>query len=174
MTRPIGFALLVATTLACQPNSRAEPEAPASVIEPYLAIGSILAADQTAGLDERGAELAAAARADPNLASLATAAAQLGDLELEPARASYREISHDLLPYLDANPEPREGLTLAYCPMTFANQGGYWLQRGEPLLNPYEGSRMLHCGASLTWEQGVAHRARWAAAHPRAANQTAR
>jgi Cu(I)/Ag(I) efflux system membrane fusion protein len=165
-------SLLVVVGSACQP--RAEPEqgrTPNSVIEPYLAIGETLAADSTQGLAALGAELAAAAQGhdQPGLDDIAADANQLRELgkrgELEPARAVYREISHDLLEYLDVNPDQREGLILAYCPMTFANEGAYWLQRGDTLLNPYEGSRMLHCGAILDWDEGVEHRARWAAAH---------
>lgn len=165
-------SLLMAAS-ACQPRVEAEPGTrPDAVIEPYLAIGEILAADRTQGIAAHGAELALATQAvndQPGLDEIAVAANELHELakrgELEPARALYREISNDLLDYLDVNAELRTGLTLAYCPMTFANEGAYWLQRGETLLNPYEGSRMLHCGAILAWDEGVEHRARWAEAH---------
>lgn len=35
---------------------------------------------------------------------------------------------------------------LAHCPMAFDNKGADWLQRGEPIRNPYFGSRMFRCG----------------------------
>jgi hypothetical protein len=163
---------MLVAALACQPRTDAQPhEPPSAVIESYLAIGELLAADRTQGLPALGAELAAAAQGhdQPGLDDIASAATELRELgkrgELEPARAVYREISHDLLEYLDVNPEQRGDLILAYCPMTFANEGAYWVQRGETLLNPYEGARMLHCGAILDWDEGVEHRARWAEAH---------
>lgn len=36
---------------------------------------------------------------------------------------------------------------VAYCPMAFGYTGGTWLQANNKVLNPYQGSRMLHCGA---------------------------
>jgi len=36
-------------------------------------------------------------------------------------------------------------ISLAFCPMA-GNDGSYWLQKGDTLLNPYYGSSMLHCG----------------------------
>lgn len=35
----------------------------------------------------------------------------------------------------------------AYCPMAFNNEGGYWLEKENTILNPYFGSKMLKCGA---------------------------
>ncbi|MBD3241345.1 MAG: DUF3347 domain-containing protein [Chitinivibrionales bacterium] len=35
---------------------------------------------------------------------------------------------------------------LAFCPMAFGNEGAYWLQTSEQIVNPYFGARMLKCG----------------------------
>jgi hypothetical protein len=106
-----------------------------------------------------------AARAEPGIDRLHAAAEQLGSSsELEAARAVYRDMSHALLDYLDAHPDARANLYLTYCPMAFANRGGYWVARTAKIRNPYEGSRMLECGARLEWDAGVEHRKRWAAA----------
>ena len=37
-------------------------------------------------------------------------------------------------------------LYLAFCPMAFNNEGGYWLQDSKEIKNPYFGSKMLSCG----------------------------
>lgn len=33
-----------------------------------------------------------------------------------------------------------------FCPMAFKDKGGFWLSNSEEVLNPYFGSKMLHCG----------------------------
>jgi len=43
------------------------------------------------------------------------------------------------------NPMP-EPLRVAYCPMAFDSKGAAWVQRDEPLANPYYGAAMLRCG----------------------------
>jgi membrane fusion protein, copper/silver efflux system len=41
--------------------------------------------------------------------------------------------------------EPDE-IVLAFCPMAFDDTGGYWLQVGREIANPYFGDEMLRCG----------------------------
>ena len=36
--------------------------------------------------------------------------------------------------------------------MAFGGKGGLWVQQEGPILNPYEGSRMLDCGDKLGWD----------------------
>ena len=36
---------------------------------------------------------------------------------------------------------------LAHCPMAFEDKGGFWLQAGDKVENPYFGNRMYRCGA---------------------------
>jgi hypothetical protein len=175
---------LLLAYLACNPDApaersateqaigEAEPEpAPTGVtptLTPYFEIGEQLAADRTEGLDMFGRAVigsTAQERNEPGIDGVHAAAERLGTVsELEAARAVYRDMSHALLDYLDAHPEARSGLHLMYCPMTFDNQGAYWVSRTPKLRNPYEGSRMLECGAKLEWDAGVEHRKRWAAA----------
>jgi hypothetical protein len=138
-----------------------------TMLTPYFEIGEQLAADHTDGLYLFGRALigsTAQEREEPGIARMHAGAERLEDSDLEAARAAYRDISHALLDYLDAHPDARTGLHLMYCPMTFDNQGAYWVARTSTLRNPYEGSRMLECGALLEWSEGVEHRKRWAAA----------
>jgi hypothetical protein len=147
------------------------PTREVTMLTPYFEIGEQLAADRTEGLDMFGRAVigsTAQERNEPGMDRVHAAAQRLGTTsELEAARAVYRDMSHALLDYLDAHPDARTGLHLMYCPMTFDNQGAYWVSRTSKLRNPYEGSRMLECGARLEWDAGVEHRKRWAAAQAR-------
>ncbi len=139
------------------------------MLTPYFEIGEQLATDHANGLDVFGRAVigsTAQERDDPNIGRMHAAAERLGSTtDLEPARAAYRDMSHALLDYLDAHPDAREGTYLMYCPMTFDNHGAYWVARVPEIRNPYEGSRMLECGAKLAWEESTEHRKRWAAAN---------
>ncbi|MDQ8188081.1 efflux RND transporter periplasmic adaptor subunit [Pelagicoccus sp. SDUM812002] len=57
-----------------------------------------------------------------------------------------------------------QSLTVMHCPMVYPNRGADWLQRSEPLQNPYFGAMMLKCGevketieANSDAHQGHAH-----------------
>jgi hypothetical protein len=139
----------------------------AKKLVPYFEIGEQLAADRVDGIDLLGRAVIGSTtleRTDPNVARIHAGAEALATTDLEAARAAYRDISHALLDYLDAHPEAREGLYLMHCPMTFDDQGAYWVARTDEIHNPYEGSRMLTCGLVLGWDEGVEHRKKWAAA----------
>lgn len=144
-----------------------EPPPDAGMLTPYFEIGEQLATDRTDGLDLFGRALigkTAQERKEPGIERMHAAAERLGTDDLAAARAAYRDISHALLDYLDTHPDARAGLYPMFCPMTFDGQGAYWVARTSAIRNPYEGSRMLECGAVLEWGQIVEHRKRWAAA----------
>jgi Cu(I)/Ag(I) efflux system membrane fusion protein len=70
-----------------------------------------------------------------------------------------REAFVDVSEHLEAvlrQTGPLPGLTVyrVFCPMAFGNEGGYWLQKTDEVLNPYEGSRMPRCGTveETLWE----------------------
>jgi hypothetical protein len=143
------------------------PKGERTTLSAYFDIGDQLAADGVEGLGLLGEAIVKSTtleRTDPNIARMHAAVERLSSTDLEAARAAYRDISHALLDYLDAHPDQREGLHLMYCPMTFDDQGAYWVARTTAIRNPYEGSRMLECGALLDWDEGVEHRKKWAAA----------
>ena len=67
--------------------------------------------------------------------------------DLEAFRAVFEEISRSLLTLTRSfGPPSKTTLYEAHCPMAFGNRGANWLQDVDKILNPYEGSRMLHCG----------------------------
>jgi membrane fusion protein, copper/silver efflux system len=43
-------------------------------------------------------------------------------------------------------------LVVGYCPMATDLAGGFWLQQGEQIVNPYMGTRMLRCGEIVETE----------------------
>ncbi len=70
-----------------------------------------------------------------------TAAARLADAtDLQAARAAFKDLSKPMAMWVTMS-RP-DGLNVVYCSMA----KGSWIQQGTTILNPYEGSSMLHCG----------------------------
>ncbi|MCA9649669.1 MAG: DUF3347 domain-containing protein [Myxococcales bacterium] len=125
-----------------------------TMLSPYLAIGDALAHDGVEPLAELAPQVAQAARASagqPGVEALAAGASRLADQDLAAARATFRRMSTGMIEYLRAHPDQQAGLTIVHCPMTFGGKGGLWVQPQGKVMNPYEGSRMLHCGDPLDW-----------------------
>ena len=67
--------------------------------------------------------------------------------DIESARMRFEEMSQAVLTLQSQfGHQGSETWYLAHCPMAFDNKGADWLQRGEPIRNPYFGSRMFRCG----------------------------
>lgn len=67
--------------------------------------------------------------------------------DIESARKRFEEMSRAVLTLQSRfGHKGSETWYLAHCPMAFDNKGADWLQRGEPIRNPYFGSRMFRCG----------------------------
>ncbi len=129
-----------------------------TLLSPYLALGEVLADDSVAGLPELAAKVVEAAQArtdEAGVDAMLVAAGRMASPDIATARLMYAKMSEGMIAWLAAHADQREGLILIHCPMTFNNQGAYWVQREGKILNPYEGSMMLHCGAKLDWS---AHR----------------
>ena len=123
-------------------------------MSPYLAIGERLAGDSVDSLPELAAQVVGAAEprtGEPGVEAMLGAAGRIASPDSATARLMYRKMSEGMIAWLDAHPEQREGLMLVHCPMTFKDEGAYWVQREGKILNPYEGAMMLHCGAKLAW-----------------------
>jgi hypothetical protein len=125
-----------------------------TLLSPYLAIGEVLADDSVKGLPELAAKVVEAGETraeEPGAAAMSSAAGRIASPDIATARLMYAKMSEGMIAWLAAHPDQREGLMLVHCPMAFNNEGGYWVQRAGKILNPYEGSMMLHCGAKLSW-----------------------
>ena len=125
------------------------------MVDAYLTIGDALAHDQVDGLDELGSTLTKAAqtkRGEPGVDAIVQGASHLGGQDLAATRAAFEEVSTGMIEYLHAHPEQQQGRTIVHCPMAFGGKGGVWVQPAGKVINPYEGSRMLHCGDKLGWD----------------------
>jgi hypothetical protein len=103
----------------------------------YLQATDALAHDRF--VEAQGAFVAMAAVSDAELQALVRVAAGASDL------ASVRVALNGLSAAVQKLPLPA-GMALAYCPMVFDYEGGHWIQRDGPIMNPYFGASMLHCG----------------------------
>ncbi|MEX1369342.1 MAG: efflux RND transporter periplasmic adaptor subunit [Nannocystaceae bacterium] len=62
-------------------------------------------------------------------------------------RVAFEALSDGIEIVLERFGNPTAGtLDVAFCPMAFDNKGAQWVQRDEPLANPYYGATMLRCG----------------------------
>lgn len=137
--------------LGCKSRPERQPK---TVLDAYLDIGARLAQDEIDGVSKLGAALVVAAeprQAEAGIAELIAATSRLGAGDINTVRLAYRKLSAALVEVLAAKPDGRAGLQLVYCPMAFANEGAYWVQREGRLRNPYEGTMMLRCGARVAW-----------------------
>jgi len=151
MRQEIAVVLIVALTgLAC--NRTAASARPAgsemsrAVLEPYLKIGTALAADRMDGVAANAGEVATAATALGATAfKIDTAAAQLAAAaDLGDARAKFGVLSEAIDAYMtNQHLTGPDGVRVAYCPMVLKP----WLQKDGDLRNPYYGSQMLTCGS---------------------------
>jgi len=147
--------LALAGVLGCKPDA-ADSKPDGTILTPYLAIGEVLASDRIDGVDKLGAQVVEAgqARADqPGVDELLAAAGRIGSPDIATVRLAYRKMSEGVIAWLAANPDARAGLELVHCPMTFTNEGAYWVQRAGQINNPYEGAMMLRCGAKIGWDE---------------------
>ncbi|MED5415531.1 MAG: hypothetical protein VYC64_11290 [Candidatus Latescibacterota bacterium] len=103
----------------------------------YLRAADALAHDR---FEEARASLKTmATSSEGELQALAQTAAAASDIAA--IRVAFKPLSQAV----QALPLP-EGMALAYCPMAFDYAGGHWVQRDGPIMNPYFGASMLHCG----------------------------
>lgn len=125
-----------------------------TLLSPYLAIADALAHDGVEPVAELGpqiAKVAAASTGQPGVEALSASATTLAGQDLETARTTFKTMSAGMIEYLRAHPDQQAGLTVVHCPMAFSGKGGLWVQPEGKVMNPYEGSRMLHCGEKLGW-----------------------
>ncbi|QDT92665.1 efflux RND transporter periplasmic adaptor subunit [Gimesia algae] len=123
----------------------------------YFAIQKQFAADQKISehqattLSRLASELAQGSQLDQTIKSelkqVAAYAAHLHHLSLDEARKKFKPISHAVIKL--ATQVRGDGAKQPYyqffCPMVSQGEGD-WLQKDDKLLNPYFGSKMLHCG----------------------------
>ena len=124
------------------------------LLDAYDAIAVSLAADKTDGVAGAAAVIAENAP-DGAVRTAAYAMTEPGDLAN--ARKQFVALSNAVIAYAAANSAVLERALgdaaprKAYCPM----YPGAWLQRGDDIVNPYYGSKMLHCGTFKAWDEAT-------------------
>jgi membrane fusion protein, copper/silver efflux system len=136
----------VSTPSAKMPSSQATPASAESAL-PQLANAAIaaaaaLAADDYPAYQKSFPTLAAAARNFPALPKI-----EVGT-DLKTARRSFEPWSTAVADFLKPHRE-HLGLKVFQCPMSPVLGKGRWVQRGEPLRNPFFGATMLECGEEI-------------------------
>jgi len=154
----------------------------ADMVAQYTAIGDLLAADKTDGvaghaeamlkiMDEHEAMMKEGGHMKGEMggmmhskeemqamhkamrASLTALSAK--DLTLESARDAYKDLSEQFVPMAKMGYEKRDldpSWVVMHCPMAKAE----WIQKDGKVMNPYLGSKMLHCGTKV-WDLSNPH-----------------
>ena len=149
-TGPYLLAALLTAGCMPAPATSNTPEGgspmPSSIVDPYLKIQTSLFRDS---LDEVKANAGNIATAATPLGApafkIGTAAVQLSaTTELPEARASFGTLSDAIIAYMDGlHLTPPSGVHIAQCETTRKR----WLQEGESISNPYDGSSAPTCGS---------------------------
>jgi hypothetical protein len=146
------YLLVALLTAGCMPAPATSntPESgapmPSSIVDPYLKIQTSLFGDS---LDEVKANAGNIATAATPLGApafkIGTTALQLSAAtELPDARAKFGTLSDTIITYMDGlHLTPPEGVHIAQCETTRKQ----WLQEGDSIANPYEGSSAPACGS---------------------------
>jgi membrane fusion protein, copper/silver efflux system len=115
-----------------------------NAIDNYVKIWRGLAGDKLADAQKAAQSLSVASNKDSQLKALAD---QLADAKnISAARADFRVISAAVAERIKNSKDLDKPLYQVQCSMAFNNQGAFWLQDNQNVLNPYFGAAMLHCG----------------------------
>ena len=119
---------------------------PSSIVDPYLKIQTALFNDSVDGVRANAGTIATAATAlGAPAVKIDTAAAQLTSAgELPDAREKFARLSEAVITYMDGlHLTPPDGVYIAQCDTTRKQ----WLQEGDSIANPYDGSSVPACGS---------------------------
>ena len=132
-----------------------------AVLAEYEKIRKSLAEDSLEGLEDscdrivaqaKKAEHAAPDQLKPKLTEVsakATLLRQASKEDMEGARQLFGDLSRPVVDVLRSQPQLSKNLYLFECPM--AQDYPFWVQQKKGIENPYMGSKMLACGASVNW-----------------------
>ncbi len=116
------------------------------LLEAYFPLQQALAADDLDAAKTHAPDLERAAEGvNQDLVSYARLIANTDSIDA--ARTAFKKASQHMVRMMERLGDNDTDVYLAFCPMAFGNTGAYWLQNSGKLMNPYYGSRMLHCGS---------------------------
>jgi len=115
-----------------------------SIVESYLQIQALLAADKADGVKAPAAAIAktAATMGDKGAAIAKTARTLEGAADLKTMRDAFGPLSEAVIAAAQAEGMQDLGVKQAFCPMVKRP----WLQKDGKIRNPYYGNAMLECG----------------------------
>ncbi len=122
----------------------------ADVLDAYYAIADRLTKDsiETVGADAQ--RIVDAAKSDAIRAAAGPLVHASHKDDIAATRDDFHALSDVLIAYVARHRAHMTATPLkVYCPMADAN----WLQAGGEILNPYMGSKMLHCGSFKPWTE---------------------
>lgn len=155
---PILALALVAAALTSPARAHSPaftPEFVTSLVQPYLAVQTSLAADQLHDAKAGAAAFLEAMQQAPRSGDAArqaaalTAPAQIIAVasDIATARTEFLALSTAFTSLVEhVGTTHGETLYVAHCPMAFGNRGADWVQASQTLANPYYGASMLRCG----------------------------
>ncbi len=82
--------------------------------------------------------------------SMLTAIQQASEAQnIDQLRASFDEITAELLKAVENQDFDKDKLYVQFCPMASNGNGAKWLSKSEEIRNPYYGSKMEKCGSTV-------------------------
>lgn len=116
-----------------------------AVLAAYLDLQSALAGDDLAAARAAARSIQEETGHYAALADLTQAMVAAETLE-GIRRPHFETLSQFLIRSVEQHPDYFPQLLRMHCPMVYDDRGADWLQASEPLLNPYFGAQMMHCG----------------------------
>lgn len=122
----------------------------AEISSTYLRLSSALASDDESAANTAFLEIQKHLEKSTDSKMIQIVAKLKGSKEtqsIEELRNSFGVLSEGLIPLIETHSDSALKSVKAHCPMALEGKGGYWLQKGEEIRNPYFGSAMLKCGS---------------------------
>ena len=156
------FSLLISGTFLFSPCLFAQADLNTKILKTYSNIHKALAGDKVSeaqSLAQGGlADLADWLKSPKpeqaeNVKKMELGAQQLAQSKTdEESRKAFGLYSEGTVSFIRADSTAKTQWQLFYCPMVPKGTYGYWVQpKGDSLLNPYYGSKMLTCGVKRPW-----------------------
>jgi len=125
----------------------------ADVLDAYYVIQERLTRDSIDTVDSQARRIVGAAESEAIRKAAEPLVHAVHKNDIAATRDDFHALSDVLIAYVAEHKKQMKSTPLkAYCPMADA----FWLQKGGELVNPYMGSKMLHCGSFKSWEEASA------------------
>jgi hypothetical protein len=152
------LTLMVTFLLGANLSAHSEglsPKVAEKLVARYLVIHEALVQDDLAGVKSaadqyrRTLNLYSSLSMKPSVVSMKRAAGKIHkSKDIDYAREAFQSLSAEIVDLVtDVGIRGGVPLFLVNCPTAFDQNGGYWLQVGELIENPYHGGENSNCGS---------------------------